>query len=251
MIDSSTLQLQLVKDNRSNKDPSFVGSSGALYIGTTPDGTKYLIKHTYPHNASNEFAACWLAKKIGAYTPKAYLLSTDKQFASPYAVAIEFVEGLESFEKDAVPNTNDLISQFALNILIYTDDILQMNRVGNRIISYDFSESFNMTEQSMRLALNTLSYSSEMGIEQLSRLLDGFRYYLHLQRFDFPGLAREFHLDPKEMRQGLIGVGKRVLDITEEELEELSDELCNLYPTAVAVYYEECIRAMQQLMNRF
>ena len=34
-----------------------------------------------------------------------------------------------------------------------------------------------------------------------------------------------------------------------ESEEELSDELCNLYPTAVAVYYEECIRAMQQLMK--
>lgn len=251
MIDSTTLQLQLFKDNRSNKDPSFVGSSGALYLGTAPDGKKYLVKHTYPHNASNEYTACWLAEKIGAYTPKAYLLSADKRFASPYAVALEFIEGLAPFEKDAVPNKSDLISQFALNILIYTDDILQLNRVGSRIVSYDFSESFNMAEPSMRFALNTLSYNSEMGIDQISRLLDGFRRHLQLQCFDYPGLAKEFHLDPKEMRQGIIAVAKRVLDITEEELDELSDELCNLYPTAVAVYYEECIRAMQQLMKRF
>ena len=39
---------------------------------------------------------------------------------------------------------------------------------------------------------------------------------------------------------------KRTTSITDEELDELSDELMEMYPTAVAVYYEECIWAIRE-----
>ena len=43
---------------------------------------------------------------------------------------------------------------------------------------------------------------------------------------------------------------KRTTAITDEELDELSDELMNMYPTAVSVYYEECIRAIRERAAR-
>jgi len=251
MLDSSKLHISPYVDNRTKKNPSFVGSSGALLMGKMKDGQKYIIKHTYPHDAANEFTACWLAEKLEVFAPKAHLLSVNKAFASPYAVAIEYIEGFEPFAKDSVPNKADLISQFALNALIYTDDILQLNRVGERIISYDFSESFNMTGTSMRSAIGMLSYNEEKAIDQIAQILNGFRYHLSFQTFDIPGLAKEFFLDPDEMRLGMISTAKRVLEITEDDITELSDELCELYPVAIAVYYEECIHAMQRHMEKF
>ena len=104
LLDSNALSYRPFIDNRTKKDPLFVGSSGALLIGKAKGGKQYIIKHTYPHNAANEFTACWLAEKLGVFAPKAYLLSENKTFASPYAVAIEYIEGFERFEKDAVPN---------------------------------------------------------------------------------------------------------------------------------------------------
>ena len=246
LLDSSKLSYKPYVDNRTKKDPSFVGSSGQLLVGTGKDGQKYIIKHIYPHNAANEFTACWLAEKLGVYTPKAFLLTPNKKFRSPYAVAIEYIEGFELFAKDAAPNKADLISQFALNALIYTDDILQLNRVGNRVISYDFSESFCMTSPAMRSAIRMLDLNEEKGIDQIAQILNDYRYHLSFQKFDVPGLAKEFYLDPEEMRLGMITTAKRVLEITEDDITELSDELSELYPVAIAVFYEECIHAMQQ-----
>ena len=251
MLDSNELSYRPFIDNRTKKDPLFVGSSGALLIGKAKDGKQYIIKHTYPHNAANEFTACWLAERLGVFAPKAYLLSKNKAFASPYAVAIEYIEGFERFEKDAVPNKSDLISQFALNALIYTDDILQLNRVGGRIISYDFSESFCMTSPAMRSAIQMLSLNEEKAIDQIAQILNDFRYHLSFQKFDVPGLAKEFYLDPDKMRLGMIATAKKVLEITEEDITKLSDELCELYPVAIAVFYEECIHAMQRHMEKF
>lgn len=250
MLDSSKLRISPYVDNRTKNDSSFVGSSGPLLIGTGKDGKKYIIKHTYPHNAANEFTACWLAEKLGVYAPKAFLLTKNKKFNSPYAVAIEYIEGFEFFAKDAVPNNADLISQFALNALIYTDDILQLNRVGNRVISYDFSESFCMTSPAMRSAIQMLALNEEKGVDQIAQILNSYRYHLSFQKFDIPGLAKEFYLDPEEMRLGMIATAKRVLEITEDDITELSDELCELYPVAIAVFYEECIHAMQQHMEK-
>ena len=94
MLDSLTITIAPFKDNRTKRDPKFVGMSGKLLLGTDANGKKYLIKHTYAHNAANEFTACWLAEKMGIFAPKAYLLTNDRRFASPYAVAIEFFDSL-------------------------------------------------------------------------------------------------------------------------------------------------------------
>ena len=69
--------------------------------------------------------------------------------------------------------------------------------------------------------------------------------------FDIPSLAREFHLDPDMQKTGMIATAKRILNITEEEIHTMSDELMELYPAAIAVYYEECFRAIQEWMTRF
>lgn len=74
--------------------------------------------------------------------------------------------------------------------------------------------------------------------------LQQFKRFTEKEDFIVPGLAREFHLDPEEMRNSMIAAVKRAATIADEELDELSDELMEMYPTAIAVYYEECIRAI-------
>jgi len=39
---------------------------------------------------------------------------------------------------------------------------------------------------------------------------------------------------------------KGTATITDDDLDELSDELSEMYPMAIAVYYEECIRAIRE-----
>ena len=133
-------------DNRVKTRLGFtVGTSGQLLLATgKEDGHKYLVKHEYPHNAANEYFACWMAEKLGIPAPRAWLLSPNAAFNSKYAVAIEFIEGLTGFDKMSVPEElqEELIGQFAFHALIGSADIMQLNAADGHIYSYDFSEAF-------------------------------------------------------------------------------------------------------------
>lgn len=251
MLDSSTMTFVPFKDNRTKKDPRFVGMSGRLLLGTDANGNKYLVKHTYAHNAANEYTACWLAEKMGIFAPKAYLLTKARRFASKYAVAIEFFDSLQNFSKDDVPNKSDLIDQFALCALIDTGDTVQLGRVGDRIISYDFSEGFIISDLRMRQIINVLSLSSEIGMGFLKENLWTFDDHVRLQSFNLPGLAKEFHIDADEFQHGMIKTAKRVETISDDDLKSLTDELSEMYPMEIAVFYEMCIRSMQDHMRNF
>ena len=63
-------------------------------------------------------------------------------------------------------------------------------------------------------------------------------------------IAKILGLDPGKLKTGMRTVAKRVLDITDEEIEEMSDELMQIYPVAYGIYYEECIRAIQDHVRK-
>lgn len=245
MLDSSEFKYEPYKDSRVVNRPGFtVGMSGPLLLATNKaTGKKFIVKHTYPHNAANEYVACWLAERMGVPAPKAYLLSPNRAFTTKYAVAIEYLDGLRSFKKDDVPEElkSDLISQFALCLLLRLDDMIQLSCTDEHIYSYDFSEGFNIAD--MKLILRA---QEESMVDFLRPPLQQFKLFTEKEDFNIPGLAREFHLDPEEMRNGMITAVKRTAAITDDELDELSDELMEMYPTAIAVYYEECIRAIRE-----
>ena len=244
VLNSEEFTYNLYRDNRIQNRPGFtVGMSGPLLMATHKStGNKFLVKHTYPHNAANEYTACWLAERIGAPTPKAYLLSPNRAFATKYAVAIEFLDGLRSFKKDDVPEElkPDFMSQFALCLLLRLDDAIQLSCTDRHIYSYDFSEGFNIVD--MRLILRA---REDTMVDFLRRPLQQFKRFTEKEDFNIPGLAREFHIAPEEIRSGMIATVKCAATITDEELDALSDELMEMYPMAIAVYYEECIRAIR------
>ena len=98
MLDSGTLKYEPYTDSRVRTAKGFsVGQSGALLLGVAQTGEKYMIKHTYPNNAANEYAGCWLAGKMGVPAPKAQLLTPNKRFRCEYAVAIEYLDDLKPF----------------------------------------------------------------------------------------------------------------------------------------------------------
>lgn len=251
VLDSTLFTYQSYEDNRVKTKPGFsVGTSGHLLVASgKKDGDKYLVKHMYPHNAANEYVARWLAGKLGVPTPKAWLLTPNKAFYSKYAVAIEFIEGLTSFDKNDIPEElkEELIGQFAFNALIGSADIMQLSLAGGHIYSYDFSEAFYFIND---MVFTILRSKEDAGVEMMKQKLIAFRRYIELLSFDIPGLAREFHFDPDRQKAGMVAVAKKILNITEDEIRAMSDELMELYPAAIAVYYEECIRSIQDRIKR-
>jgi len=250
MLDSSKFSFEPYHDVRTIYSPGFTsGLSGPLLIGINQDtGEKFLIKHTYPHNAANEYVACWLAGKIKVPTPKAYLLSPNKAFRTPYAVAIEYINGLRAFPKDAVPEElkPDLIGQFALCFILQLEDVIQMSRTDDHIYSYDFSEGFQIENLRDVLQIKDFDAMTDSLMSNHWR----FKHRAENEAFNVSRLAREFHLDPNEMRNGMLAVLKRTLSITESDINEMSDELGKMYPIPIAVLYEERIRTIIEEAKR-
>lgn len=250
MLDSSNLLFEDYLDARVKNRPGFtVGRSGVLKLAVEKEtGAKYIVKHTYPHNAANEYVAMWLADKMRLPAPSAFLLSPCEQLNSNYAVAIEYIEGMKGFDKANVPEQlhNELIGHFILNWMISTDDSLQLGCANNHIYSYDFSEGFCVTNNSM---LRSCMQGEDACVESLIRHMQEFKQHLSFIDFDIPELAREFHISPEKQKEVMISTAKRILDITEDEIAEMSDELDLMYPVGYDVYYEKCIEAMKEKMK--
>lgn len=246
MLNSNDFQYEPYKDTRVINRPGFtVGRSGPLLLATSKaDGKRFIVKHTYPHNAANEYVACWLAKRLRAPSASAFLLSENVAFNSPYAVAIEYIDGLFGFAKDNVPTVlqEDLIKHFTLCLVLHLDDMIQLSRTEDHIFSYDFSEAFGMAGINYILA----ERDDERRADLIVPILNEYRGSIQRETFDVPGLAAEFHLDRDQLKRGMASTIRNTLTISENDISAMSDELMEMYPASIAVFYEECIRAIQK-----
>lgn len=247
MLDSSMLTFKPFTDPRAKANPGFTeGLSGPLMLAADRSGRKYIVKHACFHNAANELVASWLGYRIGAPTPHAYLLKRSERFPAMYGIAIEFIDGLKAVDKNNLTDQmqQDIIAQFALNILIDTDDKIQLSEAGGHIYSMDFSEAFYVSDTIM---LKAFLFNEEAGRTWANNKLDAFCNHVRRLSFDTAcEFAPDLHLEPETMKSGMIAVAKKVLDITDKEIDTLSDELSKMYPTGYADYYADCIYAIQE-----
>lgn len=252
MLDSSKLHYSPFRDSRTATKPGFYeGESGPLMLATDSCGKKYIVKHTYSHNAANEYVASWLASQIDVLAPHVELLTPSKKFNSHYAVAIEYFDNFTSPVETSPFYKSDIISLFALNILINQDDRIQYGRHGNRTISFDFSECFSISHEIMQGLLKTSSLDDKMFNFLESFTLQSFKNHLSDSRFELSTVAKTLHISSSEMTVEMISVAKRVLNISDTAIDAMVNELCNLYPRNIAIYYDLCIHAMQDRMNSF
>ena len=248
MIDSNTLKYEPYRDSRTATDRSFkYGQSGELLLAESEDGARYLVKHTFPHNAANEYVALWLASKMDIPCPRAELLSPNKRFRTPYAVAIEYMSGFVTFAPDDMTDKlkSDFAAHYSLAMITATDDKVQMRKVGDRLYSFDYSEAFYLGE----FQLNAFGISDNFGEEFLAR---SYRSYSKRNLiFDLPDIAGEYHISPEQMKGSMLHAARRILSITDDDIKEMEDELDQIYPVAVSVYYELCIKAMQEKISQY
>ena len=110
-----------------------------------------------------------------------------------------------------------------------------MSEAGGRIYSIDFSEAFYVSDTMM---LKAFLFNEDAGKAWADNKLDAFCDYIRWLSFD---VAREFapdlHMDPEQMKEEMIAAGKRVLDITDDEIDALAEELSKMYPEGYADYY--------------
>lgn len=243
MLDSNTLNYSPFHDPRSDIRPGFTwGRSGPLMVGSDKKtDKKYLIKYTYPHDAPNEYVACWLAAKLGANAPHAELLAPCKRF--PHAVAIEYIDGFTKVPPTLTETMKtDICHLFALNALIANiDDALQMSMANGQIYTYDFSEAFCADDR----LIKDCESDEDTAVASIRSYLSIYRS-IPLSNFSFPGMAKNFGIEPDQQASISTETGQRLLDITQNDIEEMSDEISETYNDYLAVYYECCIEEMQK-----
>ena len=117
--------------------------------------------------------------------------------------------------------------------------ILQLNQVGDRIISYDFGETFCISDYEMRLLPHSVSH-----------FLSLFQRRISLCDFNYPSLAKEFNIDPEYQKREILDVARRVMQITEDDISQLETELNTIFQPVIAQYYVGCIRILQNRISK-
>lgn len=245
MLDSSALKFTHYSDTRIFSKPGVTaGSSGPLMLASDTTGKKYIVKYTYCHNVANEFTACWLADKIGAPAPKAYLLKPDsKKLPVLYGVAISYIDGLKPINKEYLTEQmkKDLCAQIVLNRLINNTDTTQLGESNGHIYSIDFSESFGVLTN---FFLYSFVRNDDSSIQYMNSISNTFLSTLSKLTFDATRLAQQYNLDPVQTEADISTAARKILNITEADIAALTDELSKMYPPGYAHYYEKCIHAM-------
>lgn len=261
-------------DRRSSTRPGFkMGESGPLTIAKRKTRSssqilqngaadKLLVKDNYYHNVANEYTACWLAELLGIYAPHAYIFNPPKRgnpFGCQCAVGIEFIEGMSIIDYDHLTPgmQKDIVCGYTLSQLIDNEDSLQQQTVGNRIITFDFSEAFDAPDDFAFYSFYNGGSISKYGIAVLK--LDAFR-----RHFDNMFLGNEYICDisgltQEEVKRNEISTAKRAKDITDDDIANLWLDLADGYSMAmgsdekadnVGEYYARCIQLLREWADK-
>lgn len=231
------------------------GQSGPLLLAThKTTGKKFIVKHTEPADAPNEFVAGYIAEMLGFPNPKVYLFapgfhsasasSSSHAFKYP-AVAIEYMDGLEKFEmSDLSPlQAADLIHQTALTFLCFQEDQIQMNMWNGRVISYDYAESFSIENKHVRICEKA---GEEVPVELL---MARDRYMAH------PFFAPDSALRILGWSEDRMAEVERIyydglLPLLNIDEDELFDILAQVFPDYLVGYYDACLFYMKEQLRR-
>ena len=247
MIDSENLIYTEYKDPRIVKIEGFdEGSSGPLLIGSDKqNGKRYIIKHTYPHNAANEYVCCSLAEILGIAAPRAYLLSPNERFSSKYAVAIEFLDGMKEVNKNGLTTQmkKDICRDYAFHYTFAQSDLVGIREWNKRVVTFDFSETFNM--DGMSFLLKILEKDPVAATEFLGRYLYGFQNSM-AKEFDYSNVfERNFGIEPDFTFDVMDDFEKQLCEISDSDIYAICDELDLMYPTEISLYYEFALQAVR------
>lgn len=248
MIDSSKLKYKKFKDPRHETVKGFTeGFSGQLLLATGSDGKKYIVKHEEMMDAGNEFVALFIGNKMGLAVPEAHILSPDKRLRSPYAVAIEYLEDLKllgPYKELSIIDKRVVCAQFALSFMLDNSDIVQLRRRHDRIVQLDFADAFEMNGMFLNM------FYATGHVDEAKKMIDNYStaFARHLDELDFgiSILSKELDMELADVSDVMLKIAKKVLEITEEDIDYVRKELLNIYPEEIAEHYINSIRLLQE-----
>ena len=261
ILDGKTLKKTVFKDSRGES-----GFSGKLYIAEAADGTKYLLK-SQPADVANEFVAHRLAKLIGVPTSDAVLIKEGNKISVGIVFEPDFQRvpwddflGTEEYEEEepillngeifkiplpSVPKYSDddtflaeFMAYLAFRSFIVLEDNVQLAFAGGHLISFDYAESFYLTENTFAGLLRGGSLSRPVGLfaNHLS-LENGYRFaleFLHRPDTDF---LLDAYLAP-------------LFSFNEADFQPIFDDLDAVFPPTVSAFYAACFALVKKEIER-
>lgn len=258
ILDGAKMIKTLYKDSRGHH-----GESGQLYLYEDISGIKYLVKQK-PLDVANEYVSHSIARLIGVPTSDSVLIRENGK----YAVGIKFEEdfqrvsmddffGTEKYEDDDLnmgyppvsmlqaaetkyPNDNPHLAEamkyMAFRHIVVMDDNPQVAFAHDKLISFDYAYSFNLTEDLFDGLMNDSRTTLESVIIQFKRhlaILHGYKSSLELLRR--PNTERLFdaYFDP-------------VLNFLNVDFNPLFDELRQVFSITVVDFYDDCFQLIRQ-----
>ena len=117
------------------------------------------------------------------------------------------------------------------------------------VFAYDWDEAFDVTDFVIKLCL----YNSDAGTEQLRRMLQHFSQHPFENEAELclQSAAEHMTADANNLRPSYMQAMERICKVTEEQVADLTDELADIYPMGLSVYYEEYIKLLQAKVKTY
>lgn len=236
------------------------GFSGRILLATPKKANlpKLLIKSDNPSSACNEFMYSRLAELLGIVIPKAFIMNVAPKdahlFGSPYVVGIEFMDGMQGFTLEEMRTSElwrkEYAEQYALSAMFFQDDRVQLTmRTDGHITGFDFTETFWLND--MRISSFNLSDDDLTNVLH-KRLLQSLEKTASKLRAGAAALQIELCLSEDSLPpDSYLAPMRSLLKLTDEQVEVLTDVLCEVYPVSVAVYFEEYIKALKIIAHGY
>lgn len=248
ILDGKTLKRIPFSDSRGES-----GMSGKLHIAEAADGTKYLVKSN-PVDVANEFVAHKLAKLIGVPTSNAVLIKTGNSvkvgivFEPDFQrVSMDDFIGNEQPDEEPIlvngkpleiptagkypdddPFLAELMAFLAFRSLIVLQDHVQLAFAGGHLISFDYAESFYLTEGTFAGLLRGGSLSQPVGLFANNLHLEsGFRNAISVLRRPSTDFLLDAYLAP-------------VYAFEDVDFQPIFDDLDAVFPPLVSAFYAAC-----------
>lgn len=226
------------KDSRGH-----AGESGQLHIAETSNGIKYLVKSN-PADVTNEFVVHRIAKIIGVPTSNAVLIIE----GDIVEVGIEYEKDFKRVSMDDFignlvypddsPFLADLMSYLALRDLVKMGDNHQLALSKNRLISFDYADSFNFSDTSYRIMCmmkdNSLSISAFSKLYSLPLELDYIFETFKRQKTDF---LIDAYCDT-------------IFGFMDADLTPILNDLKEVFPPVISGFYESCFDVIKKTINK-
>lgn len=231
------------------------GFSGQILLASPKSNAlpKLLIKHENPCSACNEFMYSRLAELIHIPVPKAFIMNVQKRdaslFRSPYVVGIEYYDNLQPFtleEMNRLPNgRKEYAGQYALAVMFEQEDSVQLSKTPDgHIIGLDFTEAFCLSD----MTLLNQKVSDDVLTDIVANRLRGYmaKNFVLWANAGLDVLKKHFDDPNGNFTSYFFEPMKAMCRITDEQIQELSDVLYEIYPVSIVVYFEEYLEILKK-----